>query len=310
MNIHEIYRKVIPAKLKNKLWSWNRQVKIIFQYLPSHLKVWINYTLHNKDQFENKLIAAVVLGNEASYIQEWIEYHKLIGIEKFIVYDHESTDNIKEVLQPYIESGEVVYSYWPGDYKKIQPAAYNDAIKKYRNKAEWIAFIDVDEFIVPCSQDTILEVIDEIEKDLGKTIPGLAIHWVQYGHSGIYNKPDGLVIEHYIKHDGINPHVKSIVNPRMVVYYDIHNALFLFGIPARNEKGTAIWEGAVRTPSDTGCEKIRINHYYTKSFEDWIRKNAIYNLKPVFDPDYMSHQEEHIMDKYVPKLKSILNIKN
>jgi len=46
--------------------------------------------------------------DEAFYLREWIEFHRLVGVERFYLYDNFSEDNHREVLAPYIESGIVV----------------------------------------------------------------------------------------------------------------------------------------------------------------------------------------------------------
>ena len=33
--------------------------------------------------------------NEAPYIQEWLEFHLLVGATKFVIYDDKSTDGLK-----------------------------------------------------------------------------------------------------------------------------------------------------------------------------------------------------------------------
>ena len=38
--------------------------------------------------------------DEASYLREWIEFHRLVGVERFFLYDHESVDDSREVLAP------------------------------------------------------------------------------------------------------------------------------------------------------------------------------------------------------------------
>lgn len=49
-----------------------------------------------------KLAICVIVKNEAPYMKEWIDYHRLVGVEKFYVYDNESTDSLLSVLAPYI----------------------------------------------------------------------------------------------------------------------------------------------------------------------------------------------------------------
>jgi hypothetical protein len=264
--------------------------------------------------------------NEGAYIKEWLEYHKLVGVEKFIIYDNNSTDNLKEILQPYIDTGEVDYIFYPkiqadfekkgkkAEYWAFQAYAYNDAIKKYRNKSKWIGYIDVDEFIVPVKKDSIIDVINEIENNVmkKKAFTGLAINWVMYGFSGQRERPKGLVIENFTRNDGIHEGIKSIVNPRTVIQYQVHAALHFFKIEVVNEQGKKAY---VPDVSQASIEKIRINHYYTKSYEEYTQKIIKsragwpkadkYNL-PDYDPDYLSHNDDAIMNRFIPSLKQRL----
>jgi hypothetical protein len=281
-----------------------RKIIFVFRFFPEHIDICINYVLHNRDRFEKELIVVTKVKNEASYIKEWIEYHKLVGVEKFIIYDNESEDNLKEILQPYIDSGEVVYIFQPGGFRQFQEDIVTESIKKYRNISKWIAVIDIDEFIVPLKREKITDVIDDIEKIVERKIYSLEIHWVMYGYSGHYSKPEGLVIENYTKSAGINRHVKSIVNPRTVIRYEVHSGFHFF-----------LLQGIEVDDSNTLnlIEHIRINHYYTRSYEDWISKEVRNNKLskeeyklPDFDPDFLSDKEDRVMDKYIPLLKNKL----
>lgn len=49
-----------------------------------------------------------IVKNE-KYIQEWIEYHLLVGVQHFYIYDNESTDGLKDRIQKYIDDGIVTY---------------------------------------------------------------------------------------------------------------------------------------------------------------------------------------------------------
>ena len=50
-----------------------------------------------------------VMKNEAPYVKEWLDYHLAAGVEHFYIFDNESSDNLKEILQPYIDAGIVTY---------------------------------------------------------------------------------------------------------------------------------------------------------------------------------------------------------
>ena len=60
------------------------------------------------------LTLCAIAKNEGRYLQEWIEYHKMLGVEKFFIYDNESADNTRKILQPYIVTKLVEYCYFPG----------------------------------------------------------------------------------------------------------------------------------------------------------------------------------------------------
>src|SRR5919204_208118 len=54
------------------------------------------------------LSACAIYRDEAPYLREWIEFHGLVGVQRFFLYDDGSTDHHDEVLAPYIEDGTVV----------------------------------------------------------------------------------------------------------------------------------------------------------------------------------------------------------
>ena len=67
---------------------------------------------NNRNDFIDLSICAI-MKNEGPYVKVWIDYHRLVGVKRFYIYDNESTDNMKEVLDPYIQKGIVVYKYQP-----------------------------------------------------------------------------------------------------------------------------------------------------------------------------------------------------
>jgi hypothetical protein len=305
--------------------------------IKEYREIYENYWNHEDDRFEDKLSIAAMVRNEAPYLQEWIEYHKLAGVDRFYIYDNYSDDNIVEVLAPYIQDGSVVYAVFPEKEShtlEAQTGAYNDAIKKCRNKTKWLALIDIDEFIVPVQTGTITDAIEAVEKNVaGKKTAALGVYWVLYGFSDHYTKPEGLVIENYrrsrvkemigVGGGGLpdvywwikEEWVKSIVNPRMVIAYGIHGGKYILKEKGIDERGEEILEGggvpAGRSPS---IERIRINHYWTKSYEEYTKKierqkdlDKEKYIKIDYDPRFLSEKEDYIMEKYAAKLKETMN---
>ena len=103
-------------------------------------------TYHHKKVY---LSVCAIFKNEPD-IKEWIEYHRIIGVERFYLYDNDSQLNEKEILKPYIEKGIVVYKYLPGNQQQF--VAYRDALYRYKNETIWMALIDLDEYILPISR--------------------------------------------------------------------------------------------------------------------------------------------------------------
>lgn len=207
--------------------------------------------------------------NEGPYFVEWIEWHRKLGVEKFYVYDNESTDNTKEVLAPYIESGLVDYIFLPGTRQQL--LAYDDCFERYRLDARWIAVIDLDEFIVPIKDKTIPDFLKRFEE-----FPVVEINYLIYGSSGALKKEPGTVMERFKKHACPNHHlnrdIKSIVDPRRIFSFTgCHEAARISG-KSVDSHGMPIKKNfREREPQH---DIIRINHYVVKSYEEFLEKRS------------------------------------
>uniref|UniRef100_UPI0040250977 glycosyltransferase family 92 protein n=1 Tax=Candidatus Stercorousia sp. TaxID=3048886 RepID=UPI0040250977 len=262
------------------------------------------------------LSVVAIAKNEAPYIKEWIEYHKLVGVERFYFYDNGSTDNTREILDPYIKEGSVIYNYCEG--KCLQNLAYADAIYKYKNQTRWLAIIDLDEYIVPVEKNTIPDFLKDYEK-----YSGIGVNWVMFDSNGFKVKPSangGLITCNYTrvsKNYNIkeNCHIKSIVNPKKVkVVFHPHFCIF-------ENKGFTVDENFKRVKdcftAANSSKKIRINHYYSKSEEEYIKKTARGNAdnanKRIFNEGYLNFAEttdDYVIQKFVPELKKRMNIED
>ena len=129
----------------------------------------------DKNLFLYDLAFVSIMKNEGHYIKEWLDYHLLAGVNHFYIYDNDSTDNMKEILQPYINAGIVTYIFYPGKAKQME--AYNDAVKKFRFYCRYMSFVDADEFILPKSNRSITEVADEILSNCRDIVAALFVQW-------------------------------------------------------------------------------------------------------------------------------------
>jgi len=95
------------------------------------------------------LSVCAIIKNEGPYLKEWIEFHRLVGVERFYLYDNESDDETSEVLGPYIDKGIVQLTPWPRfiGYSDPQHMAYAHCMRATFGKTFWLALIDADEFL-------------------------------------------------------------------------------------------------------------------------------------------------------------------
>lgn len=259
--------------------------------------------------FKYELAIVAILKNEAPYIKEWIDYHFLAGVDHFYLYDNESEDNLKEILQPYIENGIVTYIFYPG--KGLQLLTYNEAIKDYKFECQYMAFIDGDEFIYPRENRSIKEIFYEILA-LNSSAEGIAINWHIFGSSG-QEKADFSkgVLERFLyraKNDfDANKHVKSIVNPRCVeLILNPHFVKYYENKCSINENGEII-PSFFSEPCTTN--KIGINHYFTKSKEEYIRKKQRGKADSIFTEYDMqlfeSHNKNDVFDDGILEYRAV-----
>lgn len=227
----------------------------------------------NKIKYSNELSVVAIAKNEGEYIMEWVRYHLVAGIEKIYLYDNESNDGLKDILSKFIEDGTVVYNYFPGKNKQLE--AYNHAINKYKNSSRYMAFIDVDEFIVPTKNEKLIETVNRIMK-LQPNAGGIGVNWALYGSSGYEKKQEKPLTQTFLKRaDDFawpNFHVKTICNPRLVRdYVSPHFPIYRLGAWSIDSKGKRqyVWYN-----HDVDFSQIRCNHYFCKSREEFMVKQA------------------------------------
>ena len=219
--------------------------------------------------YKHYLTICAIAKNEGAYFKEWIDWHRDLGVEKFYIYDNDSTDDTKVVLKPYIESGIVEYHFISGTKKQLP--AYDDCLAKYRLEARWIAVIDLDEFIVPIKDKSIPDFLKRFED-----FSVVEINCLIYGSGGAKEKGSGGVMERFKWHSApehrLNRGVKSIIDPRRVFnLIGCHEAARISG-KAADSHGQVIKKNWVnRVPIQ---DVIRINHYAVKSYEEFLQKRA------------------------------------
>lgn len=258
----EIIAGLIPHKMTRNQWRGKLRYGLINMLrLRTRLK-----KIHNAPK--DFLSVCAIAKNEGPYFKEWIDWHLKQGVDRFYIYDNDSTDNTYETLLPYINSGTVVYIPYPG-YRR-QLASYDDCLERVRELTRWLAFIDIDEFIVPQKNCTLREFLQDFEK-----FSAVEINWLVYGSGGEIHKRLDIPVMHRFKFHSVsehilNRHVKSIVDPKRVYcMIGCHEAARITGKAADSHGNELKKSFRQRIPQH---DIIRINHYAVRSKEEFTDK--------------------------------------
>ncbi|CAM4987670.1 unnamed protein product [Rotaria socialis] len=104
------------------------------------------------ERFYHNISVYTMVKNKRKELIEWIEYHLLIGIEHFYLYDNRGTEQLGLFLKRYLELGLVTIVYWPytppsgAHWNIIQSASMNHALKNFGPFNKWLGYFDVDEY--------------------------------------------------------------------------------------------------------------------------------------------------------------------
>ncbi len=221
--------------------------------------------------FSYELAVATLFRNEANYIVEWVEYHHMLGVDHFILYNDRSDDNWAEVLEPYINSNLVEVIQWDKPestslFPTWQLMAYKDALRKLSGNTKWAAFIDIDEFIIPKKNSTILECLDQHYADAA----GVYICWRNFGTNKVYVPPGENILTRLTGASDIlhsrNASGKSIVRVDEVNILQIwspHQLVLQPDAQYYNGSGEPLYfrDGDLQINSSHTSDYIQINHY-------------------------------------------------
>ena len=210
--------------------------------------------------------------DENEYLYEWISYHLAIGFEHIILFDNNSKNPILNTVKNFVDKKYVTVIDFPYTENQ-QLSSYYSCLKKWKNTIKWIAFIDIDEFIVPVKHDDIRDVLDEY-----KRFSALGISWNIFSSNGYIGKPDGFVLENFTESMGFSCHIKSIVQPDKTSHpLSPHHFAYSSGYCVNEDTFPII--GPFSYPIGS---VVQINHYYYKSqqeYEEKIKRGCATPLK-------------------------------
>lgn len=224
---------------------------------------------------------------------------------------------------PYINNGIVTLLQWSKDHAQME--CYKDGITRFRSESKWIALIDIDEFIVPNNTDSIYEFLKGFHNK-----PAVVVYWKYFGASGkIKRQMESLVTEDFTvswrKYADIG---KCFYNTQYEIDFNNKKNAGLHHFMWTNCKGKTLPPvnlfGNICLPaynpipcfSDVTHFPIQINHYFTKSYNEYLEKKAKGDVYFNENPHTLDYFYEHDLKcqaidyhayKYLVKLKIAMN---
>jgi len=191
--------------------------------------------------------------DEENYIEEWINYNLKLGFDDIFIYQHNWRCNVDRYNVHKIEF----------DGINVQVEAYNHFIQNYYKKYDWVAFFDVDEFLVLKKHNGIKSFLHDYKDE-----QAIGISWVFFGNNGLTFDGRYSVLDRFTKRGlQASTHVKCIVKMDPNIIYHIHNPI--------NCKIVDTHYNTFYGGDQNHYKKIdiaQLNHYYCKTPHEWELK--------------------------------------
>jgi len=205
---------------------------------------------------------------EAKYLVEWIAYHRVMGVDEFLLGDNGGTDGTTELLQRLKDANIIDVLDWR-EAVHFQLAFYADAVPKMKGRVDLCAIHDIDEFLRPMNgRSNIKTALAEIFHS--PKVSAAALNYAIYGSSGLESYDDRLVIERFKRRaqDDFSMHqfMKSVIRPER--FNGMPNAHECF--VSEDEYVNDI--GDMRTRMNITWNSLRVDHYVIKSREEFREK--------------------------------------
>jgi hypothetical protein len=261
-----------------------------------------------------KNVALFCNARDEKHIREWAAHHLLIGFNRIIIFDHNSTVPLSTVFQNFDKRVAIIRYDTPPSQNNVKIQLMNNALQIAKQmKVDWFIYLDADEFII--LNNTLVGIKDLLNRY--KFADSLALNWLMFGTNNLKTDPDDLILESYTKSDLIlNMHVKSFVRPFQAThsnnphFYNVKNKSRMFAL-----------NNILSAPYTFNSKTVEYNkvpafiaHYIYQSEETYINRkinlpaddNGANRVK--IDTEQL-HEMHNSFENTFPKLKYAKNVR-
>lgn len=238
-------------------------------------------------EFKTKIVTLVK--DEREYIDEWISYHLRLGFDCIDVYEDYDASSHEDIARKYSSAVHVKkladkVPPYEGYWKNARRYGFllEKLLVEDKGEFDWILCADVDEYLMFEPGYSLNMLLREFSR-----YPGIYLYWKYMSASGHIEKRRNIV-ESYTKPSDYNYsgayEFKCLYNLEKSLLCLRHNHhCARYGV---DTAGNIVFPDKAKPRPK--YEKAWINHYFTKSWEDWLDRiykkgNLTPNLRMLHD---------------------------
>lgn len=247
-------------------------------------------------------------------IKEWLAFHYIVGVQRFIICLHKCQDDTEAQIKslPFYDPETIIIHTINNQIDLPQMGVYDNIIKNYAYSTRWALILDDDEFFFSPENDDLNYLLKRYE-----AYGGVTANWQWFGSNNHVLRPKGLVIEAYTKRarDDYSMHwgCKSIIQPKRWIK-SISPHRFETSPCCVNEYFQPVC-GHWRNGTPCSVEVLRVNHYKVRSMEDWVQRcrrgDGVLINPPPFDVSRFIAEDKNDVDdftilKFADRVKNLI----
>lgn len=209
------------------------------------------------------------LKNEHEYIEDFVKYHKYVGVEHFVFFDRE----YHKLAEMFKDDPMVEVIHFPEGPDGVHAEAWAKLIGMNKGQTQWLALIDADQVLVPVKTDDVKQILKVYE-----SFASLQLNWHSFGSSGHLTKTPGSLYERFLMRakgtEGSNTHTQFICQPDRTLALRTHDPHHPRLDRHEMSVNTAFKEVSGPFSAPPVHDVLWVAHYITKSKEEWATKNA------------------------------------
>lgn len=260
--------------------------------------------------------------NENIYINEYIEYYLNLGFNHIYIVDNSSDDQLDIIINPKFKNNISIINIRTQHkidnfFKDYQSKLYTSLYNIYSFKYDWVAFFDIDEFLILKKHNTIQEYISSLQERISNyndqyQFDQIHISWVVYDDNDhLYYSPEPVIKrftriskKYYEVFGAYANGVKSIIRSNLDLHFITpHTAISNTDNPLITiDNDGYLTSEYFSSQYNLNIEYSQLNHYITKSTEEYLNKTK-HNGWDIYDKYFQVNEYSDEKSNILKSLK-------